>query len=420
MFVVKGWKTLSGKITIGGSKNAVLPILAASLLIRGKVRLKNVPHIGDVESFLEIFSSLWVSYHFEWNILELDTSDFKNTGFDLDMMKKVRVSILLLSPILHYFGSIEIPLPWGCNLGARSVDSHLEGLKKIGYTYKKDGKHISVKGKKESGEIIINAGFWVTPTENLIVANVLRKGKTIIKNAAIEPHVMNLVDFLRTAGAHIQIRYDHTIIIEGQTSLKKEIEFEVISDYIQSGTYMILAALLAKDFIDIENACKKDLYAFIEKLHEAGVKTEDLWNDTLRVYRANVIKPVSLQTNIFPWFPTDLQSPFCILMTQAEGMSKIHEVLFEGRLNWFVELEKIGANIAILNPHQAMIFWPTKFKAGRELASWDLRAGMAVLMAALLIEGETKITNIDYIKRGYDEVVEKLQVLGADIEDLSV
>ena len=420
MFVIRGWKALSGKLVIRGSKNAVLPILAASLLIRGKVKLKNVPHIGDVESFSEIFSSLWVSYVFEGNTLELDTSNFKNTGFDLDMMKRVRVSILLLSPILHYFWFIDIPLPGGCNLGARSVDSHLEGLKKIGYSYKKDGKNISVKWEKKEGEIVINAWFWVTPTENLIVANVLRMGKTIIKNAAIEPHVMNRVDFLREAGAHIQIRYDHTIIIEGQESLKKEIEFEVISDYIQSGTYMILAALLAKDFIDIENACQKDLYSFIEKLHEAGVKTEDLWNDTLRIYKAEKIQPVSLQTNIFPWFPTDLQSPFCILMTQAEGMSKIHEVLFEGRLNWFVELEKIGANIAILNPHQAMIFWPTRFKSWKELASWDLRAGMAVLMAALLIEGETKITNIDYIKRGYDEVVENLLSLGADIEDKSI
>jgi UDP-N-acetylglucosamine 1-carboxyvinyltransferase len=181
---------------------------------------------------------------------------------------------------------------------------------------------------------------------------------------------------------------------------------------------MVIAALCAKDYIDIQNARIEDLYVFIEKLKEAGVKVEDMGNDTLRVYRATDIKPTSFQTNIYPGFPTDLQSPFTLLLTQANGMSKVHEVLFESRLNWLVELEKLGANVAILNPHQAMIFGPTRFKAGATLTSWDLRAGAAVVIAALLVSGETHITNIDYIKRGYDNFVENLQKLGADIQEL--
>ncbi|NUJ97985.1 UDP-N-acetylglucosamine 1-carboxyvinyltransferase [Candidatus Gracilibacteria bacterium] len=418
MFVVSGGKSLEGKVKISGSKNAVLPILAASLLIKGKITLKNVPIIGDVKTFLEIFKLFGVEYSFDNNTLFLDTTKLKNSRFDLSLMKKVRVTILLLAPILYHFGKIEIPVPGGCSIGKRPVDAHLEGLKSIGYTYSYEGEFIKLKGKVIEGDKVINAGFGVTSTENIIVANVLRKGKTTIKNTALEPHVMNLIDFLRQLGADIKIKFDHSIVIEGVEELKNEIEFEVISDYIQSGTYMILGALLAKEYIDIENARIEDLYSFLEKLQEAGVKIEDMGNDTLRVYKAKKIKAVSLQTNIYPGFPTDLQSPFCVLLTQAEGMSKVHEVLFEGRLNWLVELEKIGTNIALLNPHQAMIFGPTKFKAGKELTSWDLRAGAAVLIASLLINGKTKITNIDYIKRGYDDIVANLRSLGASIEDL--
>lgn len=417
MFVIQWWKRLEGKVEISGSKNAVLPILAASLLIRGKITLKNTPIIGDVKTFLTIFESLWVTYSFSGNTLFLDTTHLKNTGFDLSLMKKVRVSILLLAPILHYFWEILIPVPGGCNIGKRPVDAHLEGLKTIGYDYHYEGDFIKLKGTLLDCEKIINGAFWVTSTENIIVANVLREGKTIIKNAALEPHVMNLIDFMRKAGANIKIKYDHTIIIEGVENLLNEMEFEVISDYIQSGTYAVLAALTAKEYIDIENARIEDLYTFLEKMHEAGVKTQDLGNDTLRVYRADNIKPVHIQTNIYPGFPTDLQSPFTMLMTQANGMSKVHEVLFEGRLNWLVELEKVWANIALLNPHQAMIFGPTKWKAGAKLTSWDLRAWAAVVIAGLLIKGETRIDNIDYIKRGYDDIIQNLKNLGADIEE---
>nr|MDD3720037.1 UDP-N-acetylglucosamine 1-carboxyvinyltransferase [Candidatus Gracilibacteria bacterium] len=418
MFIVNGGRNLSGKVKISGSKNACLPILAATLLINGKITLKNVPSIGDVGTMLEIMGSIGVTHKFEGDKLFLDTSNLSIEGLEMEKIKKIRASILLLAPLLHFFKKLSIPSPGGCSIGKRPIDSHLNGLKAIGYDYEVTEKTINVFGGEKSGDTIINAGFGVTGTENLIVANVLRPGVTTIKSAAIEPHVMNVVDLLRAAGADIHIRYDHTIIITGVKELKKEVEFDVISDYIESGTFMIIGALASKEFIDIENARISDLYAFIEKLKEAGVKVEDLGNDTLRVYRCDNLKAVTVQTNLYPGFPTDLQSPFTILLTQAEGISKIHEVLFESRLNFLVELEKMKGHVAILNPHEALIFGKTKLKAGASLTSWDLRAGVAMVIAALLTDGETQVTNIDYIKRGYSNFVEKMTGLGADIKEV--
>ncbi len=419
MFIVKWWNELSGEVTIWGSKNAVLPILAASLLVKWKTILTNVPVIGDVHTFLEILESLWVHTELSGTTLTLDTSHIEKKDFDDAKMKKIRASVLLLAPLLHHFWEVDIPSPGGCNLGKRPVDAHLNALQDIGYKVQQDEEgNIKIHGKSQSGDRTLNAAFGVTPTENILVANVLRKGVTTIKNAALEPHVMNLVDFLRTAGADISIRYDHTIIVEGVEELKELPPFAIVSDYIQSGTYMVIAALCAKDYIDIHHARIKDLYSYIEKFREAGVKVEEREDDTLRVYRAHTIVPHSIQTNIFPGFPTDLQSPFVVMMTQAEGTSYIHEVLFESRLGWLVELEKLGANIGILNPHEAEIEGKTELK-GAQVTSWDLRAGAAMVIAGLIARGETHITNIDYIKRGYEDFVANLKNLGADIEDIS-
>lgn len=415
MYVVNGWKELSWKVKVSGSKNAALPILAATLLIRGKITLHNVPKIGDVMTFLEIISQIWVTYHFEGNTLFLDTSVLDLTHFNAEMIKKIRASILLLAPLLHFFGNISIPFPGGCSIWKRPIDAHLNGLKSIWYSYSIDENAIQLTGKMSTGDIELNAGFWVTSTENLIVANVLRPGQTIIQLSAIEPHVMNLIDFLRKAWANIKMRYNHVIVIQWVDSLSNELDFEVVSDYIESGTFMVIAALASKEHIDIENARIDDLYAFINKLKQAWVEVKDLWNDTLRVYRAKELRAVDIQTNIFPGFPTDIQSPFVILMTQAQWISKVHEVLFEGRLNFLVELEKMRGHVAILNPHQALIFWKTSL-TWAQVTSWDLRAWAAMVIAGLIAKWETKVTNIEYIERWYENFIEKLLWLGADIQ----
>ncbi len=418
MFLVKWWKKLSWKVKISWSKNACLPILAATLLINWKITLNNVPNIWDVKTMLEIMESMWVKYNFIGDKLFLDTSSLSIENLEMEKIKKIRASILLLAPLLHFFKKLTIPSPGWCSIGKRPIDSHLNWLKAIWYDYEVTEKSINVYWNEVSWETIINAWFWVTWTENLIVANVLRPWVTTIKSAAIEPHVMNVVDLLRVAGADIKIRYDHTIVITWVKELKKEVEFDVISDYIESWTFMVMWALLAEDYIDIEQARINDLYAYIEKLKETWVKVEDMWNDTLRVWRCDNLKAVTVQTNLYPGFPTDLQSPFTILLTQAEWISKVHEVLFESRLNFLVELEKMRWHVALLNPHEALIFGKTKLKSWAVLTSWDLRAWVAMVIAAMLADWESQITNIDYIKRGYSNFVEKMTGLGADIREV--
>lgn len=416
MLIIKGNNKLSGVVKVSGSKNAALPIIWASLLLAGKVKLNNVPKIGDVKTFLDILENIWVVYSWEENTLFLDATNLNNDNLNFEKIKKIRSSIFLLSPLLYFFKSINIPFPGGCKIWKRPIDAHLNWLKAIWYDYELDWDNIKLNWETQSGDKILNAWFWVSSTENLIVANVLRNGKTTIKNSAIEPHVMNLISFMREAWANIDIRYNHEIIITWVEKLASNLEFDIVSDYIEAWTYMVIAALVSEKYLDIKDARIEDLYTFIEKLKDAWVVVEDLWDDTLRVYRAENLKPVSFQTNIFPGFPTDLQSPFAILQSQAFWTSRIHEVLFEWRLNFLVELEKMTAKIAILNPHEAIIFWPNKLK-WTTVTSWDLRAGMAMIIAGLIAEGETKVTNVEYIYRGYENFVEKLKNLWADITE---
>lgn len=416
MLIVKWKNKLSWTVSVSGSKNAALPIIGASLLLAWKVKLNKVPKIWDVNTFLEILESAWVKHSWLENSLILDSSNLDDSNLHFEKIKKIRSSIFLLSPLLYFFKSINIPFPGWCKIWKRPIDDHLKWLKTIWYDYEFNGEDIKLNWELESWDKILNSWFSVSATENLIVANVLRQWKTIIKNSAIEPHVINLIDFMKKAWADIEVKYNHEIIISGVSELKSDFEFDIVADYIESGTYMVIWALASEKFLDIENARIEDLYFFIEKLKEAWVEVVDLWNDKLRVYKAEKIKPVSFQTNIFPGFPTDLQSPFAILQSQAEWVSRIFEVMFEWRLNFLVELEKMWASIGILNPHQAIIFWPNKLR-WTTVTSWDLRAGMAMIIAWLIADWETQVTNVEYIYRWYENFVEKLKKLWADIKE---
>ncbi len=247
----------------------------------------------------------------------------------------------------------------------------------------------------------------------LLLAALSRNAETTIQLAAYEPHVMTIIDVMRSAGADIALRYDHTIIISS-APLALEMSGRVIGDYIVSGTLAVIGALTSENFIDIHEARIPDLTAFLHIISRMGVRYE-IQADTLRVYRTHDLQPAELQTNIYPGFPTDLQSPTSILMTQAEGVSRIHEVLFEGRLNWLVELEKMRGHIALMNPHEALIFGKTALR-GTQVSSWDLRSGAAMLIAGMIASGETVLDNVSHIERGYENFVDGLRSLGAKIE----
>lgn len=410
-------QSLTGTVKISGSKNAALPLLAAWLFFE-KFHLHNVPKIGDVMTFLSIIESLWVVVTWEGNTVHYDTSKLSIAHINRDKIKKIRVGIFLFPALLSRLWALEIPFPGGCNIGKRPIDEHLDAFLAFGYENMGEGENIAFQGKDHHHNITLRANFAVTATENIIMMAALRNGKTTIELAAIEPHVMNLIDFYRSIGVDITVNYNHSIIIHGNPEVsRKEAESTVICDYIESGTFIVLGALTAEPSIRIEGARISDLTAFLRKCEDAGVRFDrDMEHDTITVYNSRTsLKPTNIQTNIFPGFPTDLQSPFALMLTQAEGISRVHEVLFEWRLNWLIEVEKMKGHIAIMNPHEAMIFGRTHLK-WTTVSSWDLRAGVTMIIAGMIARGETLITNVEYIERGYEDIVGKIASLGWVIE----
>ncbi len=416
MFHIQTSRDLMGSVTIWWSKNAALPLIAAALIIPGKVSFTNVPDILDVHDFLHLYTSLWASVTLKNSTLEIDTTDISLENIDTSQIARTRAGIYFIPWLLARFWSATIPVPWGDKIGKRPIDEHINGYADMGYEVTSDDTTIEIHTTNNKGDVTITAYFAVTATANLIMGASIRDGTTTIQLAAFEPHIFNLIDFLRTAGVQIDIRYDHTIIVHGTKEFHDNISTEVIADYLQSGTFMVIWALCAKEYIDIHSARINDLTAFLYSLHKAWVKTQDLGNDSLRVYRANSLQAVEIQTNIFPGFPTDLMPIFSVLMTQCDGVSRIHEILYEGRLNWLVEFESLGWEPRILNLHEAKITGITPLH-GATVNSWDLRSGAAMVIAGMIAEWITTVENIYWINRGYDNLLGKLQGLGAKITE---
>lgn len=412
-------QSLSGTVKISGSKNAALPLLAAGLFFE-RFTLHNVPKIGDVMTFLSIIESLWVEVAWEGNTVSYNTTKLSITHINRDKIKKIRVGIFLFPALLARLGALEIPFPGWCNIGKRPIDEHLDAFLAFGYENMWEGENIAFQWKDHNHDVILRANFAVTATENIIMMAALRKWKTTIELAAIEPHVMNLIEFYRRIWVDIRVNYNHSITIVGNPTISRsQAEGTVICDYIESGTFVVLGALSAEPSIRIEGARINDLTSFLRKCEDAGVRFDvDIEHDIITVYNSRTsLKPTNIQTNIFPGFPTDLQSPFALMLTQAEGISRIHEVLFEWRLNWLIEVEKMKGHIAIMNPHEAMIFWRTHLK-GTTVSSWDLRAWVTMIIAGMIARWETLITNVEYIERGYENIVGKIASLGWIIEKL--
>ena len=417
MFVIQWWKRLKWSVTISGSKNATLPLIAASLLVKWKSTFTNVPDILDVHDFIHFLESLGSIVTFEKHTLTIDNSHLSLKNINVEKVSRTRASIYFIAGLLAHFGEANIPFPQWDKIWKRPIKEHVDGYIGMGYDFIIEDNTLKVSWTPSTDDVELHAYFAVTATNNLIMWAASRKWKTTIKLAAFEPHVFNLISLLREIGVDIQVRYDHSIIINGGSELKTEVNFEVISDYLQSGTFAIIGALCAEEYIDIHRARIDDLWAFLYKLSEAGVKTEDMWDDTLRVYRANELKATHIQTNIFPGFPSDLMPLYSVLQTQSEWLSSIHEILYEWRLNALVEYESMGGSIRLLNPHKAEITGKSDLKWAK-VNSWDLRAGAALVIAGLIAEWTTKINNVYWIRRGYENLLGKLQDLGADIEEV--
>ncbi len=409
---------LSGVVDISGSKNAALPLIACGLFFE-TFTLHNVPRIGDVITFLEIISSLGVSVIFIGNTLTLDTTHMSMDNLDTELVKKIRVGIFLFPALLKRFRTLSLPFPWGCNIGKRPIDEHIRGFEAFGYINEWSGDMLQFSGNYSINDVRISAGFAVTATENILMIAAFRSGRTVIELAAIEPHVMNLIAFLRSLDIAITVSHDHMIVIDGIKHPPKQAETSVIHDYIESGTFIVLGALTAMPSIEIRNARIGDLRFFLAKCREAGIRFDlNEPSDIITVYNSrSSLRAVDFQTNIYPGFPTDLQSPFSLLLTQAEWVSRVHEVLFEWRLNWLVEIEKMKWHIAIMNPHEALIFGKTHLKWST-VSSWDLRAGVTMILAGMIARGETTITNVEYIDRGYEDILGKIAKLGWKIDIL--
>lgn len=411
-FIIKGPNKLEGVIKASGSKNAALPIITASILANGTTTLRNVPDIKDIRNLILIIENLGAKINFENNILTIDAKCVNDFRPDKKLVKNLRASVLLMGSLLARFGQVKIATPGGCFIGARPIDIHLTGFQALGAEITRKGDEYVLTAKKLKGTNIRPNLISVTATENLLQAAVLAEGETEIRLAAIEPHVVDLCNFLVKMGARIEGIGTHFLKIEGVKELKA-VEYEIISDQIEAGTFAI-AGVVGRGELTVENFISEHNDSLLSKFDEMGVNfsAED---NKLHIKKSSNLKPVNIKTEVYPSFPTDLQAPFSILLTQAEGTSEIFETIFEGRLNYLHELSKMGASATVRNPHQASILGPTPLY-GTHITSLDLRAGATLIIASIIAEGISVIDGAEIIDRGYEKIVEKFKGVGANIE----
>lgn len=413
--LIKGGQRLQGAITVLGAKNAVAPLIPATLLIKGDVYFSNVPRLTDLEQLLDILRGMgaeaeWVGEH----ELRLNTKTVDPTKLDPKQMKRMRFSILLLGPLLARFRRIMVPEPGGCTIGNRPISAHLDALTCLGATIEQDEQGVMfMEAQQLKGNYIILPEFSVTATENLIMAATMAEGKTSIRMAAAEPHVQDLCDFLVACGAKIKGIGTHELEVTGVKELKAPKKpWKVVPDMLEVGTFAVAAAL-TKGELEIKGIVPEHLDAIRNALSRAGVRYE-LTEKSLFIRRTARFEAFKLQTMIYPGFPTDLQALFGLLATQAHGTSFIHDPLFEARMGYVSELVKMGANAVIADPHRVYITGPTPLR-GTEIRSLDLRAGATMVLAGLIADGETLIHDAEMVYRGYERLDERLMSLGADI-----
>ncbi|NYB74472.1 UDP-N-acetylglucosamine 1-carboxyvinyltransferase [Sedimentibacter hydroxybenzoicus DSM 7310] len=401
---------LNGNIRVDGSKNAILPILAATLLTDEECIIHDVPYLEDVQVMCKLLESLGANVEKTENTLKISVKNIKTCEAPYELISKMRASFLVMGPLLARCNSAKVYMPGGCAIGTRPIDLHLKGFKYLGAEVKSESGYVNAVTEKLTGNDIYLDFPSVGATENIIMAASLAVGETILENAAEEPEIVDLANFLNSMGANIIGAGTKTIRIKGVNKLHKT-EHTIIPDRIEAGTYMVLAAATGGN-VTIENVVSSHLQPVIAKLREAGAIVEE-YDDKIKVVSNGNIKPVDIKTLPYPGFPTDMQAQFMAMLAIAEGTSIIHETIFENRFMHASELSRMGANVKI-EGSSAILKGSSKL-SGAKVKATDLRAGAALIIEGLIADGETEITEVYHIKRGYANIIEKLQNIGANI-----
>lgn len=414
--LIRGGKPLHGELKVSGAKNAALPILAATLLSSESVVVRNLPHLHDVTTMLELLGCLGVEVIIDERLgVEVDANTITNYQADYDLVKTMRASILVLGPLVARFGEAHVSFPGGCAIGSRPVDLHLKGLEAMGATIEVDGGYIHARtqGRLKGAHIVMET-VTVGGTENLMMAAALAEGRTVLDNAAREPEVVDLANFLNAMGAKITGHGSDRVVIEGVERLG-HCEYSVMPDRIESGTYLVAAAATGGS-ITLRGAEPDSMDVILQKLADAGADIQ-VDGDVIKLDMAGRRpKPVSLKTAPYPGFPTDMQAQFTAMNAVADGVSTVVETVFENRLIQTHEMNRMGAKIKI-EGNTAVIEGQRQLNGAPVMAS-DLRASASLVIAGLVAQGETLVDRIYHIDRGYECIEERLQSLGADIRRL--
>jgi UDP-N-acetylglucosamine 1-carboxyvinyltransferase len=410
--VIEGGKPLNGKIRISGAKNAALPLLAATLLCPGTHILHNVPDLRDTRTMLQLLQMLGASWErIGETTLEINSDSVDKFEASYELVKTMRASVLVLGPLMARFGQARVSLPGGCAIGARPIDFHMQGLKKLGAEITLQQGYVEgvADNGLQGGTVYFDIPS-VTGTENILMAAVCAQGSTIIKNAAREPEIENLIDMLSGMGAHIEGKLSDKLTVHGVEKLNAA-ETTIIPDRIEAGTYLLAVGAVGGDVI-LTHCNPAHLPSLLEKLRTIGLDIEE-GESTIRVKRVGSIGSVDIKTMPYPGFPTDLQAQIMSLMTLSRGLSVIHESIFENRFMHVAELRRMGADIRV-DGGRAVVNGSGRLMGAPVMAT-DLRASASLVVAGLAAEGTTEISRVYHLDRGYDNLVGKLQGVGADI-----
>ncbi|MFA5644062.1 MAG: UDP-N-acetylglucosamine 1-carboxyvinyltransferase [Patescibacteria group bacterium] len=412
-FIIKGQRPLSGEIVVKGAKNLALKVIPAAILSSEKMTISNLPKIEDIDKSLQLMSEIGFVVKEEKGKTIIEAKKAKSTDLPSKLADKFRTSIMFVGPLLARFKEVRFPHPGGCVIGAggRPIDLFLDGFSALGAEIKIEDRFYSIKAKKLKAGNFFFPKVSVTGTESLMMTACLAEGKSVLKNCAMEPEIKYLADYLNKCGAKISGAGTSTITIVGVKKIRGG-DINIMPDRIEAGSFAIMAVATNSD-ITIKNCEPEHLAVLLSVFKKIGVNFS-IGKNWIKIKKSSNLSPYSIQTHEYPGFPTDLQSPYAVLMTQAKGMSLIHETIYDRRLIWTDMLSQMGANVTMCDPHRVVIAGPSKLY-GKKLISPDIRAGIGLVIAALIAKGTTEIDNIYQIDRGYEKIDERLRKLGADI-----